>query len=204
MNTTFAAPSGSIAFSSSATTATTSFNTTTNTWQTMVPAGYVGRVFLTGLAYPLTGTNITCSGQENWTGTFSGSDAAAGATMNWMVECFPQGTASPWQTAIQVKPIDPNTTTKCNYSNSDAVGSAKNYTNDFDITGSYAPGSTQHFAGVLPGQGVTSIGSPPLVNATNPPTDDVSLRLRLIGQRSGRLHRRGRPAAATSPRFPPR
>ena len=70
---TLIAPAALITFSPTATTATSTYDAPSNTWNTVVPAGYTGNVFLTGLTYQAPARFSAANNPVTWSGSFLGS-----------------------------------------------------------------------------------------------------------------------------------
>jgi hypothetical protein len=86
-------PSATITIDPTATTATTTYNAATKTWQTTVPESAAtcgNNIFLTGLAYlvPSGGLNGCNVGDITWTGTFTSSQASANIYWQWAAAAY--------------------------------------------------------------------------------------------------------------------
>src|SRR5579864_5944917 len=68
---TAAVPNAQIIFSPSAVCATTSFDTATNTWTTLVPLAGSDEIFLAGVAFPVPAGFSRVNGPVAWQGTFT-------------------------------------------------------------------------------------------------------------------------------------
>lgn len=114
-------PDSEVIFSPSATTATTSFNTSTNMWVTTVPASFADDVFLSGLAYQVPSGGLP--GGENpvtWHGTISGS-APFSMQWKWGAAVY---TSFDDYNSIGVKPV--HSTSLDSYPNGDQAGTPEN------------------------------------------------------------------------------
>jgi len=79
---TLSAPNAQITFSPSASCASTTFDSITNTWMTTVPISGSDEIFLDGLAFPVpAGFSGMIGGSVVWNGSFSSS--APGITVQW-------------------------------------------------------------------------------------------------------------------------
>jgi hypothetical protein len=118
-----APPNSEVTFSWSASTATTMFNTTTNTWVTTVPAGYGDITFMSGLAYQV--PNPGLSGETNpviWSITVSGS---ASFSIQWQWGAAVYASFSADHNSLGVKPL--NSPTLDSYQNGDPAGTPENF-----------------------------------------------------------------------------
>jgi hypothetical protein len=122
-NYTLAVPNATITYSQSATSASTSFDAVTNTWQTIVPLSYTGNVFLSGLAYPVAADLPGGVGPVTWAGTFTSATAGLSAQWKWAAAVYTQFATDP--KAIGAKPIDGGALNP--YPNSDHAGTPENY-----------------------------------------------------------------------------
>jgi hypothetical protein len=85
-------PNGVIIFSPNATCATTTFNSSTNTWTTTVPVSGSDEIFLTGLGCPVTSGLPGGGISPTWCGIFSFSVAGVSVQWQWgaaVYTCFP-------------------------------------------------------------------------------------------------------------------
>jgi len=112
-----AAPNAQITFSPSATCATTSFDSITNTWMTTVPVSGSDEIFLSGLAFPVPASFGKVNGNVAWTGTFSSS--TGGISMHWKWGAAVYSTFTTDYNALSVKPTHSNS---CSFNNSDHAG----------------------------------------------------------------------------------
>jgi hypothetical protein len=132
-------PDDSITISPTATSATTSFDTGTNSWVTSLPVHYSGNGFLGGDIL------VTPSGLPGgiknvvWAGQFS-SDTA-GISVNWQWAAAVYKSFSTDYNALKVKPVDDNQVSP--YKNSDHAGTPEAFT----------------ISGILPGGGTGGGGS---------------------------------------------
>jgi hypothetical protein len=114
-------PDSEVVFSSSATSATTTFDTTHNMWMTTVPLGFGDDIFLSGLAYQVPAGGLP--GGENpvtWSGTISSSSPAS-IQWKWGAAVY---TSFADYNSIGVKPL--HSTSLDAYHNGDMAGTPEN------------------------------------------------------------------------------
>jgi hypothetical protein len=139
-----AAPDSTITFSPTATSATTTYNAGTDTWETTVPSNVGGNVFLDGLAFHVP---VAFPGGINpvvWSGDFSSSAAGIEIVWQWAAAVYPSLPSD--YNALGVKAVDD--TQACSFKNSDHAGTPENFKNTViaggrggggsDFTGSYS------------------------------------------------------------------
>jgi hypothetical protein len=117
-------PNAGITYSPTATTATTTFNTTTNSWVTVVPSsGLAGNQLLSALEY-LVPANLP-GGIQNvtWQGQFLSN--TSGVTLNWQWGAAVYTSFTSNYNSVGVKPVDDNKASE--YQNSDHAGTPENY-----------------------------------------------------------------------------
>jgi carboxypeptidase family protein len=145
-------PNATLTFSPIATQATTSFDPTTNTWDTTVPLGLGGNTFLSGYALPVPSGLPGGINPVSWTGTFQ-SDTA-GVSVNWQWAAAVYTSFGGDYNALNVKPVDSNQASA--YKNSDHAGTPEafrafviggarggggsNWTGSYSATASVQPG----------------------------------------------------------------
>jgi hypothetical protein len=134
-------PDTLITFSPSATTATTTFNTGTNTWETTVPSSLAKNVFLSGLAYQLPVNFPGGINPVTWSGTFSADTAGVGFSWKWGAAVYTSFSSN--YNALGVKPVDGST--KNPYHNSDHAGTPENFKSF--VTGGARGGGGSNFTG---------------------------------------------------------
>lgn len=111
-------PNAQITFSPSATCSTTSFDTATNTWITVVPVKGDDEIFLSGLAYPVaTGGLPGGINPVTWQGSF-GSDVS-GVSIQWK---WGAAVYSTFTTNYNTLAVKPGHQTSCSYNNGDHAG----------------------------------------------------------------------------------
>ncbi|MDA4122707.1 MAG: hypothetical protein OK456_05940 [Thaumarchaeota archaeon] len=145
------APNSEVIFSSSATTATTTF--TGGQWVTTVPVGFQGNLFIGGVAYKVP-TGVSLAGAKvDWTGIFSGTTNSFTLQWQWGAAIYSglgTGTtgSSAYYTALGVKPIDANSGSA--YANNNPAGTPENFVADFlssATTGSHPGPSAVQYTG---------------------------------------------------------
>jgi len=117
------APSAVITFSATATQATSTYNATTNSWATTVPAGYTGNVFLTALSYAAPSNFSPGSEAITWAGSFLGS--AQNMSLQWTFTADALTQCSTNYNSCGVKPVESGS--YCQYNNSDRAGTCEGY-----------------------------------------------------------------------------
>jgi hypothetical protein len=115
---TLAVPNAEITFSSSASCASTTFDSITNTWMTTVPIAGSDEIFLDGLAFPLpAGFSGTIGGSVVWQGSFSSNVPGITVQWKWGAAVYTHFTTD--YNALQVKASHQNA---CGVNNSDHAG----------------------------------------------------------------------------------
>jgi hypothetical protein len=169
-----AVPNAQITFNNSLLSASTTFNTATNTWITATPTGLSGNTFLDGLAFQVPTSGLP-GGIKNVTlaGTFS-SDKP-GISLNWQWAAAVYDSFSTDYNALGIKPIDGNTNSP--YLNSDHAGTPENFktcvingrTTNCDLGGAMGGGAS-NYTGSYSG---TASNTPPV----NPVPEPSSMLL---------------------------
>lgn len=115
---TLSAPNAQITFSPSASCASTTFDSITNTWMTTVPISGSDEIFLDGLAFPVpAGFSGKIDGSVVWNGNFSSS--APGITVQWKWGAAVYTNFTTDYNALAVKASHTNA---CGVNNSDHAG----------------------------------------------------------------------------------
>lgn len=140
-----ALPDAVIVVSDTATEASTYFDAARNEWQTFVPAGYDGNIFLTGVGFEAAGGLPGGINPVDWSGTFV-SDTA-GVTLQWKWAAAVYCSFSDDLNAIGVKPIDGSNDNP--YANSDHAGTPENFKDE--VTGGARGGGGSNFTGSYSG-----------------------------------------------------
>ena len=120
--TTVTVPNATITFSPSATTASTSYNSGTDTWITTVPASFTGNILLSGVGYTPPGGLPGGANPVTWAGSFTSN--MPGFTMNWQWAAAAYTSFGPLD-AIGPKSIDGNAMNS--YANSDHAGTPEDF-----------------------------------------------------------------------------
>lgn len=119
-------PNGQIVFSTSATTTSTLFNSSTNTWVTTVPVTTKGYVFISGVQFQLP-VAIPSGTYISWDATFSSS--TQGVSLNWKWYATPYSSLSSNCSQLNVKCLDGYS--DYHYKNQDCAGTPENCRNDY-------------------------------------------------------------------------
>jgi len=143
VTTTLNAPNATITLSPGVTTATTTFDAATNTWQTMLPMHFSGNALIDGFAYTL--PTALPGGVKNvtWAGTFSSN--TQGVSVNWQWGAAVYTNFSTDYNALNVKPVDDNHVSL--YPNSDHAGTPELF--KAFVTGGATGGGGSNFTGSL-------------------------------------------------------
>jgi hypothetical protein len=122
-------PKSAVVFSTTATTATTVWNSTNSEWVTTVPLSYGGNVFLSGYSFYVGQAGLPGSTHVNWSGRFVSPQCFFQLNWQWGAAVYTHfaGTQSaPNYGAVGVKPVDDNQLSV--YKNSDHAGTPENFT----------------------------------------------------------------------------
>jgi hypothetical protein len=130
-------PNAALTFSPTATTAATSFDPTTNTWDTTVPSKLGGNFFLSGVSLPVPNGLPGGISPVTWKGSFV-SDTA-GLNVNWQFGAAVYTSFSSDYNALNVKPVDDDHVSV--YKNSDHAGTPEAF-KPFVIGGAYGGGGS--------------------------------------------------------------
>ncbi len=150
------APNSEVVFSTSATSATTTY--TGGQWVTTVPVGFKGNVFIGGVAYQVP-TGVSLAGAKvDWTGVFSGTTNSFTLQWQWGAAVYSSlgsglgtgigsssGTTA-FYTALGVKPIDANSGSV--YLNNDNAGTPENFKGSFVSSATGGHGPSDQYTGV--------------------------------------------------------
>jgi hypothetical protein len=151
-------PNAAVTFSPTVTTAVTSFDAATNTWETTVPVNPAGNTFLAGVALPVPGGLPGGINPVTWQAQFE-SDTP-GLSVNWQWAAAVYSHFATDYNALNVKPVDSNTLSA--YTNSDHAGTPEafkpyvlggtrggggsNFTGSYSATGHAQPTGVQQTA----------------------------------------------------------
>ena len=159
-------PGATITYSPSATTATTTFDTTTNQWLTTVPtsASGNGNTFLTGLSFPVPAGGLPGGiNPVTWQGQFYTD--TTGVTLNWQWAAAVYSTFTTTYSNLGVKPVDSNSASQ--YKNSDHAGTPESYKSY--VIGGAQGGGGSNYTGSYSGTAAVNpvVGTPdtPIANA---------------------------------------
>jgi hypothetical protein len=109
-------PNAQITFDPNAVCASTTFNTATNTWMTIVPLAGSDEIFLTGVTFPVP-VSGRVQGPVSWQGTFTSDTPGISVAWKWGAAVYK--TFSLDYNALGIKPTH---THACLYNNSDHAG----------------------------------------------------------------------------------
>jgi hypothetical protein len=136
-------PNADVTFSPTATTATTTFDASLNTWETTLPMHFSGNGFLSGAALALPGGLPGGIHNVTWQGQFSTS--TPGVSVNWQWAAAAYTNFSSDYGALNVKPVDDNHVSA--YQNSDHAGTPEAFL-PF-VVGGATGGGGSNFTGSL-------------------------------------------------------
>jgi hypothetical protein len=165
-------PNAALTFSPSATQATTSFDPSTNTWDTTVPVGLGGNTFLSGVGLYLPNGLPGGTNPVNWKGTFTSDASGLSVNWQWAAAVYTQFSSDP--SSLNVKPVDSNQASV--YQNSDHAGTPEaykayvtggarggggsNWTGSYSATATVFPGPYVPPTSSLAGSVVDTLGNP--------------------------------------------
>jgi hypothetical protein len=132
-------PNARITFSPSAPCSTTTFDTMTNTWFTIVPMRADDEIFLTGVAVPVPAGGLPGGMNVNWTGTFD-TGGVPGISINWKWGAAVYSTMSDDFNALAIKP---GHQTACRVNNSDHAGTPEGVNNDNQLWKGFVVGGAR-------------------------------------------------------------
>jgi len=111
-------PNAQITFSPNASCSSTTFDTSTNTWMTVVPVKGDDEVFLAGLAYPVPSEGLPGGiNPVDWQGSFGSDTSGVSIQWKWGAAVF-----STFSTNYNTLAVKPGHQTACNYNNGDHAG----------------------------------------------------------------------------------
>ncbi len=135
-------PDANIVFSPSTTTATTTFNSSSNLWQTTVPSsGLAGNTLLDPTEFLPSGGLPGGIKNVTWTAGFAAD--TSGVTLNWQWSASVYTSFSNNYNSLGVKPVDDNKASQ--YQNSDHAGTPENYKSY--VTGGAMGGGGSNYTG---------------------------------------------------------
>jgi hypothetical protein len=163
-----AAPDSVLTFSPTATAATTTFDSSSNSWVTTLPSSFGGNAFLGGLAFPVTTALPGGINPVTWQGRFW-SDSP-GVSVNWQWAAAVYTSFSTNYAALDVKPVDDPQLSV--YKNSDHAGTPEafrsaviggsrggggsNFTGSYSATVSTLPPQLGGLSGFVTNEGTNS------------------------------------------------
>ncbi len=115
-------PNANLTLTPGGSSATTTFDSTNNVWNTNVPTGLSGNVFLSGYALALP-SGLHSGDSVTWTGTFSAT--TSGISLNWAWGAAVYTRFNTSLGSLGVKPCDSSTASS--YTNTDKAGSPESY-----------------------------------------------------------------------------
>jgi hypothetical protein len=119
-------PNAFITFDPNATSATTCYDPSTNTWFTTLPStGLSGSQFLDSLVFPVTSALPEGIQNVTWQGDFMTSAPGISVQWQWAAAVYPAAYFSTGYNALGVKPTDDNHHSA--YQNADHAGTPENY-----------------------------------------------------------------------------
>jgi hypothetical protein len=124
VTTTVNAPNAEITLSPSVTTATTTFNAATNTWETSLPMKFSGNAFLDAVAVPMPNGLPGGANPVTWQGNFTSTTSAVSINWQWAAAVYTKFSTD--YNALNVKPVDDNHVSA--YQNSDHAGTPEAFT----------------------------------------------------------------------------
>jgi len=136
-NATVSVPNAQVTFSPTASCASTSFNSATNTWVTIVPIAGSDEIFLSGLSYPLAAPISGGTNPVTWTGTFSTN--TPGVQIQWKWGAAVYSTFSANYNLLAVKPTHQNA---CSVNNGDHAGTPESSYQKYVIGGARGGGGS--------------------------------------------------------------
>ncbi|GEM_PF-2182310 len=143
-------PNAKITFSATATTATTVYDASSNTYTTVVPATLAGNTFLTGVPFLVSSNIPGALNNVSMTGSFTTD--TTGVNVSWQWEAAVYSTFNSNPSALGIKPVDdPHAST---YQNNDHAGTPENYRAN-GVSGATGGGGPGDIGAASPGQNTT-------------------------------------------------
>jgi hypothetical protein len=153
-------PNAAVTFSPTATQATTTFDTGSNTWVTTLPMKFSGNGFLSGVAVPVPSGLPGGINPVTWKGQLQSN--TAGVSVNWQWATAVYTTFATDYNSLNVKPVDDNHASA--YQNSDHAGTPEAWT--AYVTGGARGGGGSNYTGSY---SATASVAVPVVTAPPPP-----------------------------------
>jgi hypothetical protein len=132
-------PDAVVRFSATATMATTRFDQATGMWETTVPVGYDGDVFLAGLAHLVPTSYPGKLGPVTWSGTFLSDQTTEAVKWQWGAAVY--SAFSTDYPALGVKPVDGQKASE--FDDNDKAGTPENF-KQYLIKGARSGGQSNH------------------------------------------------------------
>jgi hypothetical protein len=154
---TVSVPDATITIVPGATSASTSFDTTTNTWVTTEPSHLSGNTVLAGVAYPVPSQLPGGINPVTWQASFSTDTPGVSLNWQWAAAVYTKFTTD--NTQLGVKPVDANNLSI--YQNSDQAGTPENFR--AFVTGGARGGGGSNFTGSYSGTASVTPDIAPLV-----------------------------------------
>jgi hypothetical protein len=152
-------PNATITIVPGATSASTTFDPTTNTWLTTEPSQLSGNTVLAGAGYSVTSTLPGGINPVTWQASFSTDTPGVKVNWQWAAAVYTQFTTD--YTAVGIKPVDDNHLST--YQNSDQAGTPENF--KAYLTGGARGGGGSNFTGSYSG---TASVAPDVVQPPQP------------------------------------
>ncbi len=121
---TLTVPNAELTVTPGATTANTTFNTSTNSWLTTAPSGLAGNLFLAGYEMALPSGLGGNDPNVTWTGTFTTD--TSGISISWSWASMVYTSFNTTYSSLGIKPCD-SSTADPTYPNSDKAGTPESY-----------------------------------------------------------------------------
>jgi hypothetical protein len=162
--TTLQLPNADVSFSPTANLAGTTFDSTTNTWETVVPLNPGGNVFLGGGGVQFPQGLPGGANPVNWSAAFTTDTPGVSLNWQWAAAVYTQFSTD--NNALNVKPVDSNKLSQ--YPNSDHAGTPEAYTLPGILPGGARGGGGSNWTGSY--SGTASVTPAPMPPPTTPPT----------------------------------
>jgi hypothetical protein len=141
-----AVPDSIITFSAANTTATTTFDTSSNTWVTNLPLKFSGNGLLGGVSFLAAGGLPGGINPVTWQATFTTATSGISLNWQWATAVYKAGFPTDYN-ALNVKPLDATSGTL--YAGSDHAGTPENSSVKALVTGGARGGGGSNFTGSL-------------------------------------------------------
>jgi len=138
-------PDATITFNPAVTTATTSFDTTSNSWVTTLPMQFSGNGFLSAVAVPEPNGLPGGINPVTWQGTLQSNTTGVSINWQWAAAVYTNPNFGADYNALNVKPVDDNHVSQ--YQNSDHAGTPEAFTSF--VTGGARGGGGSNFTGSM-------------------------------------------------------